>query len=240
MMGNMTKEELFKAMMKKKHRPIDRLSFPRQSATLAHVFKKHFTDGSESEATLPYKTVARLYLEVEEYGLPRNFTLKKHPSIGFGVFTSDKSIKPNTVIGIYTGKLMFHRVGKSVNKISLYVYGIHESLTLERKQYTKLLKEKFIASPTKKFDPEQEYEIMLDAEKEGNWTRFINHSDKSNCYVELRKIQVSESEYIVLPVIITKRKLLPNTQVTTDYGKDYWKNCNIVKQHVKVSEFKDL
>lgn len=249
----MTRDELFKAIKKGICSPIDwtiyrlprkiakfRLAFPRQSPTFAHVFKKHFTNDSGTEAILPYKTVARLYAEVEEYGLPKNFVLKKHPTIGYGVFNADKIIKPNTVLGIYTGKLMFHRPNKSVNKISLYVYGIHESLTLDRKVYAKLLKQGFIASPLKKFDPEQEFEIMLDAEKEGNWTRFINHSDNANCWVELRKIQVSKDEYIVLPVIISKRIILPNKQITTDYGREYWKNCDIEKKHVKISEFKDL
>lgn len=249
----MTREQLLKAIRKGKLADIDwetfrlprkiskfRLGCPEVSLTLTRVFNHLYEEGILSEDTLPYPTMARLYKEVRDLGLPKSFILKKHPKIGYGVFTQDKMVKPKTILGIYTGKLILIRVDSEEENESLYVYGIEEEVSLTRHQYNRLMKEGFIPKSRKKFDPEEKFEITLDAEKEGNWTRFINHSDRPNCAVELRKIHVCEDGYIVLPMIISKRKIMPHTQVTTSYGSDYWKASKIKKRKIHEADFVDV
>jgi hypothetical protein len=248
----MTREQLLKALKMGKIADIDwktfrfpkkiakyRLAFPRVSRTVINIFSKLIEDGSIWEDKLPYKTMVRLYREVVELGLPKNFILKKHPKIGYGVFTHDKIIKPKTILGIYTGKLLISPMD-TIKCGSLYIYGIEENVKINKLQYDKLMEEGFIPKTRKKFNPEDTYEITVDAQNEGNWTRFINHSDRSNCAVEFRRIEVFKGGFIILPVIISKKKILPHTQVTTNYGAAYWKAVSIKKRHVNTSEFTDL
>ena len=213
-----------------------RLPLPKDSIAYARIFKPFIQDGSITETTLPFKTVIRLCEDVRNLGLPKNFIIKRHPKIGFGIFTEDKIIKKKTVVAIYTGKYILHRIKSPERKTSLYMYGIQETIHFKPGQYKRLVKEKILRS-RKEYNPQDEYEITLDAAKEGNWARFINHSDNPNCSVELRKIEASKNNFIILPVIIAKRDIKPGTQVTTDYGKEYWKSCGIKKRHVKPSEF---
>ncbi len=58
---------------------------------------------------------------------------------------------------------------------------------------------------------------VIDAEKQGNHTRFINHSDDPNLLSRWLLIDG-------LPRIIffTKRQILPNEELTVDYGPHYW------------------
>ena len=61
--------------------------------------------------------------------------------------------------------------------------------------------------------------LAVDALKEGNVTRFINHSQRPNvqplCLVD---------RGLLHQIFVTKRPLAKGTQLTYDYGQDYWIN----------------
>lgn len=59
---------------------------------------------------------------------------------------------------------------------------------------------------------------VVDALAYGNETRFINHSDHPN----LNPLCICERNFLHI-VFITKEFVLAGTQLTYDYGKDFWK-----------------
>ena len=60
--------------------------------------------------------------------------------------------------------------------------------------------------------------FLIDAEKQGNLTRFINHSARPN----LEPIAVLSQGAMHL-ILQTKRAIAKGEQLTYDYGEDYWK-----------------
>lgn len=66
------------------------------------------------------------------------------------------------------------------------------------------------------FDTDQA-DLWVDAEKAGNWTRFINHSETPNLEIEIKDGKV----YFVLI-----RDIEAGEQLTFDYGKHFFSNLN--------------
>ncbi|MBS4167603.1 SET domain-containing protein-lysine N-methyltransferase [Parachlamydia sp. AcF125] len=65
---------------------------------------------------------------------------------------------------------------------------------------------------------------VIDASKGGNLLRFVNHSDTPN----LTPLWVMDRRLLHL-VFLTQTSILPNTQLTINYGEDYWDNrCKLV------------
>jgi len=60
--------------------------------------------------------------------------------------------------------------------------------------------------------------FVIDAQERGNHTRFINHSDTPN----LRSTWLMQ-EGICHIMLVTEQKIPQDTQLTYDYGADYWK-----------------
>ncbi len=118
-----------------------------------------------------------------------------HPTIegvGLGLFAKE-SIPNNFPIGEYTGK---------VQKWSWSLWGIQGDY---RFQYPSL--------------SERKTHFVVDAEKQGNWTRYINHSETPNV------IAVGVySEGLLKTAIWTSRKIEKGEEVTIDYGPTYWKH----------------
>lgn len=111
-------------------------------------------------------------------------------SVGYGVF-ADKDLAKKTYIGEYTGTVrqVFIKHWKSTDY--WFVYPLEE---ICRVYYA------------------------IDASKQGNITRFVNHSDEPNC--EMTSVFAHGAYHIVL---YTKRPIKAGEQLTYDYGPDYWK-----------------
>ena len=85
----------------------------------------------------------------------------------------------------------------------------------------------------KNYRPNRFYSAKLDAYKKGNFTRFINHSEKPN--MEAKMVCIPKNPYRLEPspmeiVYVVKRKILPGQQLLVSYeagGKTYWKASNI-------------
>lgn len=60
--------------------------------------------------------------------------------------------------------------------------------------------------------------FIIDAKYQGNEARFINHSSKPNL-----EIKMAVDRKLVHPIFFTNQRIPKGTQLTFDYGKDYWR-----------------
>ncbi len=109
--------------------------------------------------------------------------------IGWGVF-AQKAFKPKEYIGEYTGVLRKKKNRLDRKNSYCFEYMIGESQTTP---YT------------------------IDAQDKGNFTRFINHSDKGNC-----DPMIVFSGGIMRVILYANRKIAKDEQITYDYGPTYW------------------
>ena len=113
--------------------------------------------------------------------------------VGFGIFAEQK-LSPCSYVGEYTGVLLDWKKKILENKQYAMRYNIWE-----------VGKQKF----------------FLDAEKAGNFTRFINHSDEPNL-----TLQSVYCKKIPRMIFVAAKEILPGTQLTFDYGSLFWKEMS--------------
>ncbi len=110
--------------------------------------------------------------------------------IGCGVF-ADKKIPPCTFVGEYTGIIQERKPKLLIDKRHCLRYTIWEG----KKNFT------------------------IDAEKKGNFTRFINHSNKPNL-----GLQSVYWHGIPRMIFIALKEIREEGQLTFDYGPLFWKH----------------
>jgi len=120
-------------------------------------------------------------------------------NIGFGVFASER-IMPCSYVGEYTG-LIQERKPRHV-KESNYCIRYTSWQTGKRPH-------------------------VIDAEKMGNFTRFINHSDQPN--VSLVCVYWRGMPRLIF---VSLREIPEGGQITFDYGKTFWKQSNQTKINI--------
>ena len=113
--------------------------------------------------------------------------------VGFGVF-AEQRIPPCAFAGEYLGVVKERKKKEIKNKIYSVRYTVWE-----------MGRRKFI----------------LDAEKVGNFTRFINHSDKPNL-----SLQSVYWRGVPRMILFALKEISEGTQLTFDYGTFFWKECN--------------
>jgi len=119
-----------------------------------------------------------------------DFILKKvNPLVGYGVFAKNP-ISYLTYIGEYTG--IVRKRHKKQDSLNDYVFG-------------------YVIGP-------QDTPWVIDAEKKGNFTRFINHSYTPN--LTSRWMICDGVAHIIL---FANRKIKAGEQLTYDYGPYYWR-----------------
>lgn len=111
------------------------------------------------------------------------------PLVGYGLFAAEE-IGQYALIGEYTG--IIRKRSSKLDKYNHYIFG-------------------YVTG-------DEETSFVIDAEKQGNHTRFINHSDDPN----LQSTWLI-SQGICHVVFIAKHKIAKHTQLTYDYGPMYWK-----------------
>jgi hypothetical protein len=109
--------------------------------------------------------------------------------VGYGLFALE-DIPAYTWIGEYTG--VIRKRNRHLDQYNNYIFGY------------------VVAN--------KETPFVIDAQNQGNYTRFINHSDEPNL----------RSTWLVLDhlghvILVAHKKILKHTQITYDYGVDYWK-----------------
>ncbi|MBM3192075.1 MAG: SET domain-containing protein, partial [Chlamydiae bacterium] len=139
------------------------------------------------------------------------------------------------VIGFYTGKVII--AAQNAPDDSSYAFALMERLELTRAEQREL-------DPQRGYHPRRLYAATLDARYEGNFTRFINHSETPN--VEALMMATPKNRYGLAPapmeiVYFVKKKILPGEQLLVSYeagGKSYWKPSKIKPFPMKATTFR--
>lgn len=160
---------------------------------------------------------------IQRKGLPDHLVLKKlKKRLGSGIFLHPEAepILKGQVIAPYAGELaLFPKNGEGTG--SDYVFSLISDFHLTRE-------EQEIWDPKNRYHPRRFYAVDLDAEKRGNFTRFINHSSNPNIEAEFLQLPAKfrGSSVDTFEVIyIAKKKILPGEQLMTCYegdDKSYW------------------
>lgn len=151
-------------------------------------------------------------------GLPKYLVLKKlKGKLGHGIFLHPKAkpILKGEAIAPYSGEVLLNI--QNVGDDSDYAFSLISDLLLTKKEQRAL-------DPKSKYHPRRLYSIDLDARNEGNFTRFINHSDKPNVEAELLRIPGKSSPHFEI-VYIAKKIIRPGEQLLVSYegdDKTYW------------------
>jgi len=158
--------------------------------------------------------------KIEKEGLPSYLVLKKlEKKLGHGIFLHPeaKPILKGEVIAPYTGKVLIAPQNQGEN--SDYTFYLISDLHLTKE-------EQAIWNPTQAYHPRRVYSIDLDAEKIGNFTRFINHSQKPNLEAIFYRIPATLDRGAGFEILyVAKTKILPGEQLLVSYeGEDrsYW------------------
>lgn len=127
--------------------------------------------------------------EIAEGYLPKINIQWLGEELGFGVF-AEKDILPGQFIGEYTG--LVRKRKRFADKKNHYCF-----------EYT--------------IGDWRRNPYIIDAEKQGNHTRFINHSDVPN--LETFSVFSGKAMHIIL---VTKNAIKAGEQLCYDYGENFW------------------
>lgn len=173
------------------------------------------------------RTLKVLLTSISKNELPPYLKRKKLPhALGHGIFLCPKAapLRKGQIIGLYTGIPLF--VPKNDPEESLYAFEPLSDILLSKDEQQKW-------DSTRQYHPRRLYSLYIDAVKTGNFTRFINHSEKPNLRAEL--VQIPPNSYGIptspLEVLyIVDTPILPGEQLLISYDGDehsYWKNLDI-------------
>lgn len=166
--------------------------------------------------------MAAIIRDIREKGLPEYFVIRKlEGKLGHGVFLHPeaKPILEGEVIAPYSGEVYLSRQNNDDD--SDYAFALIADLRLSKK-------EQLLLDPRGRYHPRRLYSLDLDAEKKGNFTRFINHSDKPNVEAELVKIPahflgLSRASFEL--VYFARKTIRPGEQLLVSYegeAESYW------------------
>ena len=166
--------------------------------------------------------LAAMCLVIQKQGLPEYLVLKKLPDpMGWGIFLHPKAkpLKKGKILGSYGGKA--YVIPQNLPDESAYAFAPIEDLLLLKQEQEHL-------DPKRKFHPSRKYIFNIDAHKTGNYTRFINHSEKPNVLARLLTIPKNKQGLSQAPMEViysVKKTILPGEQLLVSYedGEDsYW------------------
>ena len=173
------------------------------------------------------KEAAAISKTIAKTGLTKNLVCKKLPGkLGHGIFLHPEAepILKGQVIAPYAGEVLV--IPQNLLEDSLYAFEPLCKMFLtkeEQKHY----------DGKQHYHPRRHYALHVDAIKKGNFTRFINHSDKPNVIAELFKIPSNSFGLAPSPleVIYLAGKLIrPGEQLLVCYDGDdhsYWNTLDI-------------
>ena len=188
------------------HRELAKQGFPAEKATNKKL-----------------KEISEVLSVIQEKGMPDHLVLKKlSGELGYGIFLhpNAKPLKKGQVIAPYAGVVTLTPQNDADD--SSYAFSTLSDILLNKN-------EQLLLDKTIKFAPRRLYCLNLDADKEGNFTRFINHStDKPN--VEALLISVSKNNFGLeqMPIevlYVAKKTIQPGEQLLVCYEDEeesYW------------------
>jgi hypothetical protein len=160
------------------------------------------------------KQMLRVVESIVDKGLPDNLVLMKLPKdLGHGIFLRPdaKPIRKEQLIAPYSGVISLSC--QDAEDDSCYTYSCLDEMHLLKSEY-KYLSKKMA------YNPKRRYEMNLDAENSGNFTRFINHSDTPNVMAETIEIPANKYGLEASPIEIVyfaKKTILPGEQLLVSY-----------------------
>jgi hypothetical protein len=206
-----------------------RFKLPRQ-VTNAELNKLISREIKRQEILIPkasnktLQEIAKVCREIEEKGFPDHLICKKLPkSLGHGMFLHPKAkpIEKGTVIAPYSGQLSLE--AQNDPEDSDYAFAPLSEILLCAKE------EQTLFDPSRRYHPRRYYVLSLDAQNIGNFTRFINHSEKPN--IEAHFLRIPKNSFNLSPgpldvIYMAKKKVLPGEQLLVSYedGEEdsYW------------------
>jgi hypothetical protein len=149
--------------------------------------------------------------------------------IQWGIFLKPdaKPLKKGTFIGIYSGILEI--VFASETKDNHYAYDLATNIKIHR-EHLPLVRSK-TPSPTL----DEDYSIQINAEKNGNFTRYINHSSIDTNIDAFAKRMPDDTVVICL---VTKKTIYPGEQLLSNYGGMYWAVLPIIPEPALAKSYK--
>lgn len=168
------------------------------------------------------KEIAEVSCAIEQSGLPKHLICQKLPrGLGFGIFLHPeaKPILKGEVIAPYSGEISL--VPQNEFDDSIYAFAPLLDILCTKK-------EQLLLDSKCRFHPRRLYSLHVDAVKKGNFTRFINHSDKPNVVAELFKIPSNSFGLAPSPlevIYLAKKTIHPGEQLLVCYEDEensYW------------------
>jgi hypothetical protein len=159
---------------------------------------------------------------IEKEGIPEHLVCKKLTNnLGHGIFLHPKAkpLEKGEIIAPYAGDLSL--VPQNGEDEGSYAFEPINDLHLSKE-------EQAFFDPKKKFHPGRLYSLKLDALKKGNFTRFINHSEKPNvvaCMMAISKNSMGLAPAPIEIIYMAKKKINPGEQLLVSYEdgeKSYW------------------
>lgn len=171
-----------------------------------------------------WKKIEKYKKDLEENGLPPFLEIAEvNRFIQTGVFLKPtaKALKPDTFIGLYTGE--FELVFANETADNHYAYDVAPGLKIKKEHLP------LVRSKGKKATVKIDYSIQTNAMKEGNFTRYINHSSVNNNIEALTKKMPDGTIEVCL---FTCKTIKPGEQLLSNYGGLYWAVLPILPEPV--------
>ncbi len=171
--------------------------------------------------------IAAISRIIQAEGIPKSLVIRKlKGKLGSGVFLHPdaKPIERGEAIAPYSGDVYI--CPQNHGESSDYAFSLIADLRLTRREQKSF-------DPKSRYHPRRLYSIDLDADKAGNFTRFINHSEKPNIEARLLRIPKNGEGMAPAPfeiVYFAKKKIWPGEQLLICYegeDKSYWGALNI-------------
>ena len=165
--------------------------------------------------------------EIQKRGLPNYLLVKKlKGKLGYGVFLHPeaKPILKGEPIAPYSGIVTL--LPQNTESDSAYIFGLLADLRLTKEEQRKW-------DPARRYHPRRLYSVDLDAEKKGNFTRFINHSETPNIEAQFVRIPKNSAGLALAPfelIYVAKKTIRPGEQLLISYEvdeKNYWGSLGI-------------
>ncbi len=168
------------------------------------------------------KDIKKICQVIKKSGLPDHLICKKLPAdLGRGIFLHPKaeSLEKGEIIAPYAGALSI--VPQNLADDGSYAFEPVAELHLTKEEQSYF-------DPKCRYHPRRLYSLKLDALKQGNFTRFINHSEKPNvvaCMMSIPSNRLGVNPAPIEIIYMVKKKIHPGEQLLVSYEdgeKSYW------------------
>ena len=168
------------------------------------------------------KEIAAVSQAIVKEGIAPNLVCKKLPDgLGYGIFLHPKAkpILKGQIIAPYSGEIFF--APENLPDDSAYAFEPLSKILLTKEEQSRF-------DPERRYHPRRFYSMYVDALKKGNFTRFINHSEKPNLVADLFNIPCNRyglDPSSIEVIYLAKKTIKPGQQLLVSYegdDKSYW------------------